>query len=86
MSIRVLAVAAVGVMGAFGLATGQSASGAWLSAQYHGGSDFEFAERLTVDADGNAYLLGRTFSSDMDAGVVPTAAGSGEPASATFVL
>jgi hypothetical protein len=86
MWIRVLGVLVVGVVGAFGLAMGQSADGAWRSAQYHGGSDFEFAERLTVDADGNAYLLGRTFSSDMDAGVVPTAAGSGEPASATFVL
>ena len=89
MWIRVLgvvAIALVGVAGSFGLASGQLSESAWRSAQYYGGSDFEFAERLTVDAAGTAYLLGRTFSNDMDAGVVPSAAGSGEPASATFVL
>jgi hypothetical protein len=89
MGFRVLGVVLVvvaGVTGSFRLAAGQLSDSAWRSAQYYGGSDFEFAERLTVDAAGNAYLLGRTFSNDMDAAVVPTAAGSGEPASATFVL
>jgi hypothetical protein len=89
MWIRVLGVVLVGLAGSFGAATGQSGNpgeGTWRSARYYGGSDFEFAERLTVDADGQAYLLGRTFSSDMDAAVVPVASASGEPASATFVL
>ena len=88
MGIRVFGVVLVFVAGSFGAAAGQSgpAGEAWRSARYHGGSDFEFAQRLTVDAQGNAYLLGRTFSNDMDAGVVPVSAGGGEQASATFIL
>ena len=58
----------------------------WRSARYYGGSDFEFAERMTVDAQGNAYLLGRTFSGDMFASLVPAVSASGIPASVTFVL
>lgn len=58
----------------------------WRSARYHGGSDFEFAERLAVDAQGNAFMLGRTYSTDMHAAVAPVASGRGEQASATFVL
>jgi hypothetical protein len=58
----------------------------WRSARYYGGSDFEFAERMTVDAQGNAYLLGRTSSGDMYGSLVPIARDGGTPASATFVL
>jgi hypothetical protein len=87
---RVLGLVLVGIAGSFDVAAGQSPAnpgdGAWRSARYHGGSDYEFAERLAVDAQGNAYLLGRTFSSDMDAAVVPVSNSRGEPASATFVL
>jgi hypothetical protein len=82
-------VVLVCIAGSFGAVAAQSpnpAGEAWRSASYYGGSDFEFAERLTVDALGNAYLLGRTFSNDMDAGVVPASASGGEQASATFVL
>src|SRR5688572_17058813 len=89
MWIRVLGVVLVGLAGSFGAATGQSGNpgeGTWRSARYCGGTDSESAERLPVAADGQAYLLGRTFSSDMDAAVVPVASASGEPASATFVL
>ena len=90
MWIRVLGLALVGLAGTVGAASGQSPAipgeGAWQSARYHGGSDYEFAERLAVDAEGNAYLLGRTFSSDMDAAVVPASNSRGEPASATIVL
>ena len=78
-----------GLAGSFGAAAGQSpgsGNGAWQSARYHGGSDYEFAERLAVDAQGNAFLLGRTFSNDMDSAVVPASSSRGEPASATIVL
>ena len=58
----------------------------WQSATYHGGSDYEFAETFVVDSWGNSYMLGRTFSGDMQPSVQPVAATFGEPASATFVL
>lgn len=58
----------------------------WQSATYHGGSDFEFAETFVVDSAGSSYMLGRTFSGDMQPSVQPVAAAFGEPASATFVL
>jgi hypothetical protein len=90
MRIRVLGLVLVVLAGSFGAAAGQSpgnsSDSAWRSARYHGGSDYEFAERLAVDARGDAYLLGRTFSQDMDAAVIPTASSRGEQASATFVL
>ncbi len=88
MGYRVLGVVMVVLLSTFAIAAGQSpgSEGVWRSASYYGGSDVDFAERLAVDIDGNAYLLGRTFSSDMDAAVLPSAAASGEPASATFVL
>src|SRR5688572_8807966 len=65
---------------------GNGGDGVWRSARYYGGSDYEFAERFAVDTQGNAYLLGRTFSSDMHASVAPAASGRGEQASATFVM
>src|SRR5688572_1566169 len=58
----------------------------WRSARYYGGSDFEFAERMAVDTQGNAYLLGRTSSGDMHGSIVPVTGDGGTPASATFVL
>src|SRR5688572_2653028 len=84
---RVLGIVLVGIAGSFGAAAGQSPGEAvWRSAWYHGGSDYEFAERLTVDADGNAYHLGRTFSNDMHPAVVPAPNDGLERPTATFVL
>jgi hypothetical protein len=88
MWIRVLGAVLFGVAVSFGVAAGQFPSPAepWRSASYHGGSDFEFAQRLAVDTQGNAFLLGRTFSSDMDAAVVPASPDGGDQPTATFVL
>ena len=60
--------------------------GAWQSARYYGGTDYEFGARLVVDGAGNSYFLGYTFSADMAPSIVPVSRASGEPASATFVL
>src|SRR5215208_710585 len=79
----------VGVTASFGTAgqlPADPANNIWRSAGYLGGSDYEFAQRLGVDGQGNTYLLGRTFSRDMHASVVPVSRASGERASATFVL
>jgi hypothetical protein len=67
------------------LPSGAAASDGWRSARYYGGTNYEFAERLVVDAAGNSYFLGYTFSADMDPAIVPVSRASGEPASATFV-
>ena len=55
----------------------------WRSARYYGGSDYEFVGHLAVDAAGNSYFLGQTYSTDMDPSIVP--ASRGGPAMATFV-
>ena len=60
-----------------------NAEAQWRSARYYGGSDYEFAAHLVVDAAGNSYFLGQTYSSDMDPSIVP--ASRGGPAMATFV-
>jgi hypothetical protein len=82
--LRVLLAIAVPSVAA-GQTTFPPSATTWSSARYHGGSDFEFAERLAVDTAGNAYLLGRTFSGDLHPGIAPVATGGGR-ASATFVL
>jgi hypothetical protein len=85
---RVLGVVLVVITAFLDNAAAQIASPAatpWRSARYYGGTDYEFAERVVVDARGNSYFLGYTFSTDMDASIVPVSRGSGEPASATFV-
>ena len=64
-------------------ATLGNAEAQWRSARYYGGSDFEFAGHLIVDATGNSYFLGQTFSSDMDPSIVPVSRGG--PPMATFV-
>lgn len=85
---RVLGVVTILLAASWNAVQGQApgAGSGWRSAQYYGGSDFEFAERMVVDDEGAAYLLGRTFSHDLDAAVIPLAAASGERASATFIL
>jgi hypothetical protein len=60
-----------------------NAEAQWRSARYYGGSDYEFAAHLVVDAEGSSYFLGQTYSSDMDPSIVP--ASRGGPAMATFV-
>ena len=60
-----------------------NADAQWRSARYYGGSDFEFSSHLVFNAEGDAYFLGQTFSSDMDPSIVP--ASRGGPAMATFV-
>ena len=64
-------------------ATLGNAEAQWRSARYYGGSDYEFAGHLVVDAAGNSYFLGQTFSSDMDPSIVPVSQGG--PPMATFV-
>jgi hypothetical protein len=75
---QVLSVFFVASTAIFGNAEAQ-----WRSARYYGGSDYEFAGHMVVDAQGSAYFLGQTFSSDMDPAIVP--ASQGGPAMATFV-
>jgi hypothetical protein len=55
----------------------------WRSVRYYGGSDYEFAAHLAVDAEGSSYFLGQTYSTDMDPAIVPESRGG--PAMATFV-
>lgn len=79
---RVLGVVLASLTATLSIAEAQTA---WRSLRYYGGADYEFASRLAVDAAGNSYVLGYTFSADMDAAIVPMSRASGEPASATFV-
>jgi hypothetical protein len=60
-----------------------NAEAQWRSVRYYGGSDYEFVGRLVVDAAGDSYFLGQTFSTDMDPSIVPASQG-GRPM-ATFV-
>lgn len=55
----------------------------WRSARYYGGSDYEFTAHLVVDAEGDSYFLGQTYSTDMDPSIVPESRGG--PSMATFV-